>query len=148
MLGKLADWSSIVGAALGATGLLFSILAFWAAKRARQSAEEARLDIRNLVAADRFHYLKSRASELCSHIEHGNLPVASFLSRDLMFEINTAITRWEFLDSPTKDRFREASQLTKRVGEFIRSKEQLDPKNRAQVLKKCDTILEILSPVC
>jgi Rad3-related DNA helicase len=145
MLTKFADWSSIVGAVLGAAGLIYSILAFLAAKGAKQSAEEARRDVRSLVAADKFHHLNSSASELFSHIEHENLPVASFLARDLRFEINRAITRWEFLDSATKERFREASRLTQQVGEFMRSKERLDAKDKAKVLKKCDLILVILS---
>ncbi len=145
MIAKIADWSSIIGAALGAVGVLFSILAFWAAKRAKQSAEAARRDVRSLVAADKFHHLNSSASELFSHIEHENLAVASFLARDLRFEINGAITRWEFLDSSTKERFREASRLTQQVGEFMRSKDQLDPKDKVKVLKKCDAILAILS---
>jgi hypothetical protein len=145
MLTKIADWSSITGAALGAAGLIFSILAFLAAKRARRSADEARRDVRSLVAADRFHHLNSSASELFSHIEHENFPVASFLARDLRFEINAAITRWEFLDTDTKDRFREASRLTQQIGEFMRSRDQLDAKDKARVLKKCDAILEILS---
>ena len=145
MLTKVADWSSIAGAMLGAAGLLFSILAFWAAKGAKQSAEEARRDVRSLVAADKFHHLSSSAKDLCSHIEHEDLPVASFLARDLWFEINAAITRWEFLDSTTQGRFREASRLTRQVGEFMRSKDQLNTKDKASVLKKCDTILAILS---
>ena len=145
MLTRVAEWSSISGAVLGAAGLLFSILAFRAAKRARQSAEEARRDVRSLVAADRFHHLNSSASELFSHVEHEDLPVASFLLRALRFEINTAITRWEFLDSTTKERVREASRLTQQVGEFMRSKEQLDTKDKAKVLKKCDAILAIMS---
>jgi len=44
MLTRVADWSSIVGAVLGTAGMLFSILAFWAANRAKQSAEQARKD--------------------------------------------------------------------------------------------------------
>lgn len=145
MLTRVADWSSIVGAVLGAAGMLFSILAFWAANRAKQSAEEARRDVRSLVAADKFHHLNSSASELFSHVEHDNLAVASFLARDLRFEINGAITRWEFLDSATKERFREASRLTQQVGEFMRSKGQLDAKDKVRVLRKCDAILAILS---
>jgi hypothetical protein len=145
MLAKLADWSSIVGVALGAAGLLFSILAFWAANRAKQSAEEARRDVRSLVAADKFHHLNSSASELFSHIEHEDLAVASFLARDLRFEINTAITRWEFLDAATKERFREASRLTQQVGAFMRSKDQLEAREKDKVLRKCDAILAILS---
>jgi hypothetical protein len=145
MLTKVADWSSIVGALLGAAGLIYSIRAFRAAKGAKQSADEARRDVRSLVAADKFHHLNASASELFSHIEHENLPVASFLARDLRFEINGAITRWEFLDSATKERFREASRLTQQVGEFMRSKDQLDVKDKARVLKKCDAILAILS---
>jgi len=145
MLTKFADWSSILGALLGAAGLIYSILAFLAAKGAKQSAEEARRDVRSLVAADKFHHLNTSASELFSHIEHENLPVASFLARDLRFEINGAITRWEFLDSATKERFREASRLTQQVGEFMRSKDQLDARDKARVLKKCDAILAILS---
>lgn len=145
MLTKFSEWSSIVGAVLGAAGLIYSIRAFWAAKGAKQSADEARRDVRSLVAADKFHHLSSSASELFSHIEHENLAVASFLARDLRFEINGAITRWEFLDSATKDRFREASRLTQQVGEFMRSRDQIDAKDKARVLKKCDAILAILS---
>ncbi|MGA9990557.1 MAG: hypothetical protein WBP69_22505, partial [Terriglobales bacterium] len=102
MLTKVADWSSIVGALLSAAGLIYSIRAFRAAKGAKQSADEARRDVRSLVAADKFHHLNSSASELFSHIEHENLAVASFLARDLRFEINGAITRWEFLEPTTK----------------------------------------------
>jgi hypothetical protein len=145
MLTKFADWSSILGTLLGAAGLIYSILAFRAAKGAKQSADQARRDVRNLVAADKFHHLNSSAAELFSHIEHENLAVASFLARDLRFEINGAITRWEFLDSETKDRFREASRLTQQVGEFMRSKSEIDVKDKARVLKKCDAILAILS---
>jgi len=145
MLTRIADWSSIVGAFLGAAGLLFSILAFWAAKRAKQSAEAARRDVRTLVAADKFQRLSSGASELSSHIEHENLPVASFLAKALFFEINNAITRWEFLDSVTRQRFREASLLTRQIGEFVRSKNQLEAKDKAKALRKCDEILGILS---
>ena len=47
MLTKFADWSSILGAVLGAAGLIYSILAFIAAKGAKQSAEEARRDVRS-----------------------------------------------------------------------------------------------------
>jgi len=145
MLTKFADWSSIVGALLGAAGLIYSILAFRAAKGAKRSADEARRDVRSLVAADKFHHLNSSASELFSHIEHENLAVASFLARDLRFEINGAIARWEFLDSSTKERFREASRLTQQVGEYMRSKGEIDAKDKARVLKKCDAILAILS---
>jgi hypothetical protein len=145
MLTKFADWSSIVGALLGAAGLIYSILAFRAAKGAKRSADEARRDVRSLVAADKFHHLNSSASELFSHIEHENLAVASFLARDLRFEINGAIARWEFLNSSTKERFREASRLTQQVGEYMRSKGEIDAKDKARVLKKCDAILAILS---
>lgn len=124
---------------------MYSILAFRAAKNAKLSADEARRDVRTLAAADRFHHLNSSASELFSHVEHENFPVASFLARDLRFEINAAITRWEFLDDDTKARFREASRLTQQVGEFMRSKDQLDAKDKTRVLKKCDAILAILS---
>jgi len=145
MITNIADWSSIVGLILGALGLYFSIRAFLEAKSAKQSAREARQDVRSLVAADRFHHLNSSASELFSHVEHENLAVASFLARDLRFEINKAITRWEFLDSNTKGRFREASRLAQQVGEFMRSKEVLDFKDKTKILKKCDLILAILS---
>ncbi len=145
MLTNVADWSSIVGALLGAAGLIYSIRAFRAAKGAKQSADDARQDVRTLVAADKFQRLSSSATELSSHIEHENLPVASFLARNLLFEINGAITRWEFLDSATKERFLEASRLVRQVGEFMRSKNQLEAKDKAKVLKKCDGILAILS---
>lgn len=145
MLTNIADWSSVMGLILGAFGLYFSIRAFREAKRAKQSAQAARRDVRGLVAADRFHHLNASASELFSHIEHENLAVASFLARDLRFEINGAITRWEFLDTDTKERFREASRLIQQVGEFLRSKDLLDAKDKAKVLRKCDVILAILS---
>ena len=145
MLTKVADWSSIVGALLSAAGLIYSIRAFRAAKGAKQSADEARRDVRSLVAADKFHHLNTSASELFSHIEHENLTVASFLARNLRVEINAAISRWEFLDSTTKDRFLEASEFAQQVGEFIRAKGQLDARDKKKVLKKCDTILTILS---
>ncbi len=145
MLAKLADWSSIVGTLFGVAGLVFSILAFRAANRAKRSADDARREVRRLGAADKLHRLNSSASELFSHIEHENLAVASFLARDLRVEINAAITRWEFLDSATKERFLEACAFAQQVGEFIRAKGQLDSKDKKKVLKKCDTILTILS---
>jgi hypothetical protein len=142
---KVADVSSVVGLLVSCAGLIYSVLAFKAAKKAKESADEARRDVRTLVAADRFHHLNSSASELFSHIEHENLAVASFLARDLRFEINAAIARWEFLDDDTKARFREASRLAQQVGEFMRSKDQFDVKDKAKVLRKCDLILAILS---
>jgi hypothetical protein len=145
MLTKFADWSSIVGVLLGAAGLLFSILAFLAAKGARKSAEEARRDVRSLVAAEKFHHLNTSAKELCNYIEHEDLPVASFLARDLWIEINGAITRWEFMDPATRDRFREASSLALKVREFIGGKSRLETRDKAKVLKKCNAILGILS---
>jgi hypothetical protein len=145
MLTKVADWSSIVGALLGAAGLIYSIRAFRAAKGAKQSADEARRDVRSLVAADKFHHLNARASELFSHIELENLAVASYLARDLRLEIDIAISRWEFLDSATKERFLKSSRLTRQVGDFVRSKDHLEGRDNAKVLKKCDLILGILS---
>ncbi len=145
MLTRIADWSSIVGAVVGAAGLLFSILAFWAANRAKRSAEEARRDVRSLVAADKFNRLSSSVKELCSHIEQGSLAVASYLVRDLLLEIDNAAARWEFLDLATKARLQKASRLTRQVGEFIRSKDNLAPEDRAKALKRCDQILGILS---
>jgi hypothetical protein len=145
MLSKLANWSSVVGLLIGIAGLIYSIRAFLEAKSAKQSAEEARRAVRTLVAADKFHSLGSKARELSSHVENGNFPVAAFLVRDLRFKINGAITRWEFLDSATKESFKEASRLAMRVSEFIRSKPQPDPQERAKLLNKCDSILAILS---
>jgi hypothetical protein len=145
MLTNFADWSSIFGALLGAAGLIYSILAFLAAKGAKQSAEEARREVRSLVAADRFHHLDSSAKELSSYVEHDDLPVAAFLARDLRFEINSAITRWEFMDSATKKRFLKASRLAQHMSEFMRWKNKLDVKDKAKVLRKCDVILAILS---
>jgi hypothetical protein len=137
-LSRVADWSSVVG-------LIYSFRAFRAAKRAKESADDARRDVRTLVAADRFHHLGSKAKELVSHVELDNFTMAIFLARDLMFEINNAIARWEFLDLETKARFREASQLARQIGEFVRSKGQLDLKDKAKVLKKCDLILSVLA---
>ncbi|HZR57090.1 MAG TPA: hypothetical protein VFA74_09485 [Terriglobales bacterium] len=144
-MSKFAEWSSIAGLAVGIAGLVFSILAFWAARTAKQSADEARRAVRTLVAADKFHHLSSKASALLIHIDHEDFPVAIFLARDLRFEINAAIVRWEFLDARTKERFREASRLTQQIAEFMGSKDQLDPKDRAKVMKKCDLISSILS---
>src|SRR5712692_9124022 len=145
MVPKIADWSGIAGVFVGLASLLYSFRAFKAAKKAKQSADDARHDVRTLVAADRFHYLSSRASELFNNIEHENLPVAVFLATDLRFEINGAVTRWEFLDPETRVRFREASLLTRQVAEFMRSKNQLDPRDKAKVLRKCDSVRAILS---
>jgi hypothetical protein len=145
MMSKFAEWSSIAGFVVGMAGLLFSALAFWAATTAKQSADEARRAVRTLVAADKFHHLNSKASALLSHIDHEDFPVAIFLARDLRFEINAAIARWEFLDIKTKEQFREASRLTLQIVEFMGSKGRLDPKERAKVLRKCDLIASILS---
>jgi hypothetical protein len=151
-LSRIADWSSLAGVVVSAAGLVYSILAFKAAKgaekaslAAEQRANEARLAVRTLVAADIFHYLSSRASELINHVEHGVLEVPVFLAKDLRFEINRTIARWDFLDDETKDKFREASRLAKQVAEYLRSKKQLDLQDKAKVLKKCDLILSILS---
>jgi hypothetical protein len=145
MLTKIAEWSSMLGAGVGAVGLLFSVLAFWAAGRAKESAEAARREIRRLAAADKVHQLNSIASELFSHIEHEDLSVASFLVRSLLSEISGAITRWEFLDTANKERFYEAGRLTRKVGEFLRSRGQLEPRDKTKVLRNCDSILAILS---
>jgi hypothetical protein len=144
-LSKIAEWSSIAGALIGIAGLVCSLLAFRAAKKAKQSADDARRDVRTLVAADRFHHLSSKASELFSHVELDNFPVAVFLAKDLRFEINAAIARWEFLDSETKARFREVSKLALQISDFVRSKGQLDIRDKTKVLKKCDLILSVLS---
>jgi hypothetical protein len=122
-----------------------SIRAFRAADKAKQSADEARRAVRTLVAADKFHHLNSKASALLSHVDHEDFPVAIFLARDLRFEINAAITRWEFLDTETKERFRQASRLARQVAEFMQSKGQVDPKDLAKVRKKCDSISAVLS---
>jgi len=144
-LSQIADWSSLAGIAIGIAGLIFSILAFRAAKKAKQSADDARRDVRTLVAADRFHNLSSKAKELSSHVELDNFAVAVFLAKDLGFEINIAIARWEFLAPETKARFREASRLAMQISEFVRFKNQLDLKDKVKVLRKCDLILSVLS---
>jgi len=97
-----------------------------------------------LVAADKFHILSSPASELLNRVELDDFPVAVFLARDLRFEIDVAITRWDFLDSDTKARFREASRVAMKIAEFTRSRGQLDTKEKAKVLRKCDLILSVL----
>ena len=112
---------------------------------AEQRANEARREVRTLVAADIFHHLSSRASELSNHVEHDIVEVPVYLAKDLRFEINRTLTRWDFLDPETKGRFKEASLLAKQVAEFMRGKAQLDPRDKAKVLKKCDLILSILS---
>ena len=144
LLSKVADWSSVVGLAVSVAGLVYGIRAFRAAKKAKESADEARRGVRTLVAADRFHLLNSRASDLFSHVEHENLPVAAFLARDLRFEINAAIARWEFLDSATREQFREASRVAMQVAEFVR-RDQIDARDKAKLLRKCDLIASILS---
>jgi hypothetical protein len=145
LLSKLADWLSIAGVLLSAAGLVVSTLAFRAAKKARQSADEARRDVRTLVAADKFHYLGSRARELSSNIENENFPVAAFLAADLRSEITSAIARWEFLDSETREGFKQANLLALQVLEVIRKQPLLDPRAKNKVLRKCDSILAILS---
>lgn len=145
MLPKLADWASVVGLVVGIAALVYSAKAFVEAKRAKKSAEEARKAVRTLVAADKVHYLGSKAKELYSNVSHENYAVAVFLATDLRFEINGAITRWEFLDIGTKERFRDASRLAMQVAQFMQSKGQLEILEKAKVLKKCDLILAILS---
>jgi hypothetical protein len=145
MLDKIADWASVVGLGVGFAGLIYSILAFLEAGRAKKSADEARRAVRTLVAADKFHLLGSKAKDLYSNVTHDNYSVATFLASDLRFEINGAITRWEFLDGQTKERFREASRLALQISEFMQSKEQFEVREKAKVLKKCDLILAILS---
>ena len=145
MLPKLADWASIVGLVVGVAAFVYSVKAFVEAKRAKKSAEEARTAVRSLVAADKLQYLGSRAKELYGNLNHENWAVAAFLAADLRFEINGAITRWDFLDPKTKEHFREASLLAMRVSEFMRSRNQFELSDKTKLLKKCDSILAILS---
>ena len=145
MLSRLADWASVVGLVVGIAALVYSVKEFVEAKRAKKSAEEARKAVRTLVAADKVHYLGSKAKELYSNVSHENYAVAVFLASDLRFEINGAITRWEFLDTRTKERFREASRLAMQVSGFMQAKDQFEAREKAKVLKKCDLILAILS---
>src|SRR5208282_1349328 len=114
MLTRIAEWSSVLGALLGAAGLIYSILAFRAANRAKQSAEEARRDVRSLVAADKFHHLNASASELFSHIEHENLPVASYLARDLRFEIKVQLRGGSSWIPPPRNAFERLAGLHNR----------------------------------
>jgi uncharacterized membrane protein len=83
MLAKIADTASVLGLIISLAGLVYSIRAFSAANKARQSADEARRAVRTLVAADKFHHLNSKASALLSHVDHEDFPVAIFLARDL-----------------------------------------------------------------
>jgi len=125
--------------------LAYSVLAFVEATRAKESAEEARKAVRELVASEKFHVLNSRARELANRLELDDFSVAVFLARDLRFEIDVAIARWEFLDDDTKSRFRQASRTAMQIAEFARSKGQLDSREKAKVLKKCDLTLSVLS---
>jgi hypothetical protein len=144
MIVHLGDWASVVGFGVGIAGLIYSALAFMEAKSGKKSADEARRAVRRLVAADRFHTLRSRASDLFSNVEFDNVSVAAFLARDLRFEIDTAVTRWDFLDVETKSRFRQASQAAVQISDFIMSRGQLDPKAKSKVLRKCSMILSVL----
>jgi len=82
---------------------------------------------------------------LINQVQNANFPVAIFLARDLRFEIDSAIHRWEFLDSDTRERFREASLAARQVSQFICNKEPIDSKDEAKALKKCELIMSILS---
>jgi hypothetical protein len=144
MLPNLANWASVVGLIVGIAGLIYSILAFLEAGKAKKTAEGARQAVRALGASEKLHALSSRARELLNRIELDDFPVAAFLARDLRFEIDVAITRWEFLDSDTKSRFREASRVAMQIAEFTSSKGQLETKEKAKVLRKCDLILSVL----
>lgn len=144
MLPKLANWASVVGLAVGIVGLIYSVLAFLEASKAKKTAEGARQAVRELGASEKMSALSSRARELLNRIELDDFPVAAFLARDLRLEIDVAITRWEFLDTDTKARFREASQVAMQVAEFTRKKGQLDSKDKVKVLRRCDLILSIL----
>lgn len=144
MLPKLANWASVVGLAVGIVGLIYSVLAFLEASKAKKTAEGARQAVRELGASEKMSALSSRARELLNRIELDDFPVAAFLARDPRFEIDVAITRWEFLDTDTKARFREASQVAMQVAEFTRKKGQLDSKDKVKVLRRCDLILSIL----
>src|ERR1700736_3815443 len=137
MLPKLANWASVVGLTVGIAGLIYSILAFLEARKAKRTAEGARQAVRELGASEKLYALSSRARELLNRIELDDFPVAVFLARDLRFEIDVAITRWEFLDSDTKSRFREASRVAMQIAEFTSSKGQLETKEKAKVLRKC-----------
>lgn len=144
MLPQVADWASVVALPIGLAGLVYSVLAFLEAAKAKRSAEAARQAVRELVASEKLYALASRARELLNRVELDDFRVAAFLAKDLRFEIDVAVTRWEFLDSNAKTRFREASRMAMQVVEFTRTKPELDPREKVKVLKKCDFILSVL----
>lgn len=61
MLPKLANWASVVGLAVGIVGLIYSVLAFLEASKAKKTAEGARQAVRELGASEKMSALSSRA---------------------------------------------------------------------------------------
>jgi len=145
MFEHIAAWSSIVGAALAIPSLVFSLRAFFEAKqakiaasRAEERAAEVRAALRNLSAAEELQQLGSRASEVLNFVESDKYQAACYLARELRFEVNQAIERWDFLDEETKVRLAKSSNRLRRVAEFLRGRQDLNAEERSKLLTECD----------
>ena len=145
MFEHIAAWSSILGAALGLPSLIFSIRAFSEAKRAKlasnraeERAGEAKAALRSFAAAEGLQRLGSRASEMLNFVESNRHEAACYLARELRFEVNQAITRWDFLENDTKVRLKKVSHRLRRIAEFLRGRVELTIEEKNRVLVECD----------
>ena len=71
------------GALLSLIGLIFSLLAFLSANRAKQAAEAAKMSIDNLDATTEISICLRKLKEAKQCVEHGNWPLASYLIEDV-----------------------------------------------------------------
>jgi len=151
MLGEIAVWSSILGAVLAVPGLIFSVRAFLEAaqaKRASQRTEEriseVRSSLRNLAAAEELHQLSQRASELLLFVDAGQLPTGHYVARELRFDLNRAITRWDTLDNDVRAKLIDASEQLKKIRDFLNGRHTLTAEQKSAVILLCDDVINML----
>jgi hypothetical protein len=151
MLDHIAAWSSIIGALIGFPALVYSMLAFSEAKRAKNASErtedrvnQVRAALKTLTTAEQLHQLSLRASELLLFIESGRYHTAHYVARELRFDLNSAIVRWDALDEPSRLRLTVTSGQLKEITEFLREKGELSAQQQARVFEQCDDVANAL----
>lgn len=142
---NIAAWSSILGAVLGIPSIIFSLLAFREAARAKSAAQrteekvaEVRSAFRSLTAAEELQYLSLRASELLLLIEAEKYETGHYVARELRFEINRAIRHWDFLEPDSKLHLKDTSNQLKTITDFLRGRAELTADQRKSLLAQCD----------
>jgi hypothetical protein len=151
MFDKIAGWSSIIGAVVGIPALLFSILAFIEANKAKTAAErteervaEVRGALRELTIAEEFQQLSLRAAELLLFLEANQYNTAHYVARELRFDLNRAIIRWDPLEADTKVRLSDASSQLKQITNFLHGRNTLSEEQRNSIFIQCDDVVNAL----